>query len=137
MDNKEILTILETSERQMELMRNAADQLRAKLIIAETKCETWDRISNSNNTIEMSAVAKELNYDNLGRNKIFKILRKMNVLRYNNEPYQQFVDGNYFKVIEQVVDLPNGETMTNRKPVVTAKGIDYIRKKIDKYYEEL
>lgn len=105
------------------------------LIIADQKNDllTWDMVSNSDDWIEMSAVAKALNYPGYGRNKLFEFLRESSILRYNNEPYQQFVDRGYFKIIEQRVDLPYGDVKINRKPVVSQRGLDYIRKKIDEH----
>ena len=97
--------------------------------------ETWRRISNSDNCIEMSAVAKAINREKIGRNKLFSILREMRILRFNNEPYQEFVDAKYFRLIEQEVNLGNGETMINRKTLVLQKGIDFIRRKLDEYFD--
>lgn len=53
--------------------------------------ETWQRISESDDKVEMSAVAKMLAYDGIGRNKLFKILRDEQILRYNNEPLITFM----------------------------------------------
>lgn len=82
--------------------------------------------------VEMSAVAKLLDYDGIGRNKLFKILRDEKILRYNNEPYQEYIDRGYFSVIEQEVSVNYDNTIINKKTIVTQKGIDYIRKKLDK-----
>jgi phage antirepressor YoqD-like protein len=49
-------------------------------------------------------------------------------MRNRNEPYQRYVSSGYFKVIEQKVELPNGDIYINRKPVVFQKGLDFIRK---------
>lgn len=94
--------------------------------------ETWQRISESDDKVEMSAVAKMLAYDGIGRNKLFRILRDEQILRYNNEPYQSFMDRGYFGIIEQEVSTSYGNTIVNKKTIVTQKGIDYIRKTLDK-----
>jgi phage antirepressor YoqD-like protein len=93
--------------------------------------ETWHIVSNSDDWQEMSSIAKVLNYKGFGRNKIFEFLRGEKILRYNNEPYQEFVDRGYFKIIEQKVDLPYGTAMINKKTVVSQKGLDFIRRKLD------
>jgi anti-repressor protein len=95
------------------------------------KIEFYDSVADSKDMIEMSAVAKVLNIPGYGRNKIFEILRQKKILRWNNEPYQEFVDREYFKLIEQKVTLPYGEIKINRKPVVSQKGIDFIRRIIN------
>jgi phage antirepressor YoqD-like protein len=74
------------------------------------KVEFYDAVTESDEWDEMSAVAKVLNMG-LGRNKIFKVLRRLKVLRYNNEPYQEYCDRGYFRQIEQRVTLPYGETI--------------------------
>lgn len=117
-------------------MQSAIDKLLARNSELELENETWNRVSNSEGSIEMSAVAKLLNFKGLGRNKIFAILRDMQILRSNNEPYQQYVDSGHFDVIEQEKEVYEGYTITNRKTVVTQKGIDYISKKLQEQGHE-
>jgi len=114
---------LETKDKVIEIqsIENAA-------LTAQN--ETWIRVSESDDTMEMSAVAKVLNYEGVGRNIMFKLLRKLQVLRGDNEPYQRYIDAGHFDVIEQEVTTDYG-TLINRKTVVTQKGVDYIRKKLD------
>ena len=122
-------------EQNNAVINSLASQLEIqKKTIAEKniQLETWDRISNTDGWTEMAAVAKEVNFKNFGRNKIFEFLRDSNILRYNNEPYQTYVDRGYFKLIEQEVTLPYGEIMINKKPVVSQKGIDFILKLLNK-----
>lgn len=136
-DNSEIIQILKSNN---DLIVRLQEQLQAKDKVIEIQTvenasltaqnETWLRVSESDSTMEMSAVAKVLNYKGLGRNKMFGILRDLNILRTNNEPYQQYIDAGYFDVVEQEVTNDYG-TLINRKTVVTQKGIDYIRKRLD------
>lgn len=118
-----------------EILKKNADiilSLTNELAESKIQLETWERVSNSDDWMEMSSVAKLLNYKGYGRNKIFDFLRFNDILRSNNEPYQQYVERGYFKQIEQEVVLPNGDTMINRKTVISQKGIDYIRKILDR-----
>ena len=94
----------------------------------EPKVSFHDAVTESDDQIEMSSVAKLLNFKGMGRNKLFELLRTKNILMYNNEPYQEYVGRGYFKVIEQRVDLPNGDLYVNKKTVVFQKGLDYIHK---------
>ena len=64
----------------------------------------------------------------IGRNKLFSILRDENILQRDNIPYQEYIDREYFRVVEQKYDKPYGEIGINIKTLVFQKGIDYIRK---------
>ena len=77
-------------------------------------------------SVDMTEVSKVLNAKGMGRNKLFKLLRDRKILRYNNTPYQEFVDRGYFKIIEQT-DRKD-PTHIYLKTVVFQKGVDYIRK---------
>jgi phage antirepressor YoqD-like protein len=98
-------------------------------ILAPVK-EFYEAVTNSDDWMEMSAVIKVLGYKGWGRNNVFKLLRERNVLRYNNEPYQQYVERGCFKTIEQVFETACGESMINRKTMVSQRGLDFIRKLI-------
>lgn len=91
------------------------------------KADIWDLAMGSDCLKEMSAVAKVLNFRNMGRNNLFEYLKDKKILRYNNEPYQQYVDTAYFKSIEQTVKI-DGYIIINNKTMVTQKGINYIAK---------
>ena len=95
------------------------------------KAEFYDAVTDSKDAIPMSSVAKVLNIKGIGRNKLFEILRDKNILRGNNEPYQTMVDRGYFRVIETKY-TKNGDTHINLKTLVTQKGLDYIRKILNK-----
>jgi len=125
MEDKEIMELLQQNQNLIERLQKRNAGLRAQN-------ETWVRVSESNDKVEMAAVAKILNYNRLGRNKLFEVLRDEGILRYNNEPYQKFIDAGYFGIIEQEVSTSFGNTIVNKKTVVTQKGIDYIRKIVDK-----
>jgi phage antirepressor YoqD-like protein len=131
-DDKDLVVVLQNSQLQIQKLQNVIDILQNKNAELTVQNETWVRVSQSNNTMEMAAVAKVLNYKGLGRNKLFDILRNEKIFRYNNEPYQEYIDRGYFEVIEQEVSTNYGGTLINRKSVVTQKGIDYIRKILDK-----
>ena len=91
--------------------------------------EFYEAVTNSDDWMEMSAVAKVLGYKGWGRNNIFRLLKEQEVLRYNNEPYQKYVERGFFKTIEQVYDT-GYKTGINRKPMISQRGLDFIRKLI-------
>jgi anti-repressor protein len=96
------------------------------------KADFADAVMQSGDWAEMAQVSKLLARKGWGRNNTFSLLRERGILRYNNEPYQQYVERGYFKVVEQHFQNPqSGETMINKKTVVSQRGIDFIRRIID------
>lgn len=89
------------------------------------KVEMWDVAMGTEQLFEMSAVAKILNFRNMGRNNLFEYLKDKKILRYNKEPYQQYVDSKLFKIVEQSFDAGNG-VQIYRKTMATQKGVDHI-----------
>ena len=86
----------------------------------------------------MKAVANTLHFKNVGRNKLFDILRTEKILMGNNMPYQKYVDCGYFRTIEQKYSTPDGEVRINVKTLVYQKGVEYIRKVLTKLgYKEV
>lgn len=96
------------------------------------KEEFFDAVTDSKDAIDMGQVAKVLNYPKIGRNKLFEILRDNGILQQNNQPYQKYIDCGYFRVVEQKYEAKPGEIRINIKTLVFQKGIDYIRKILDK-----
>lgn len=111
-----IAELQEENERQKQLLE-----------AQKPKAEFYDCVTGSNDTIDMAEVAKILNCG-LGRNKLFELLRKKNVLNSQNQPYQKYVDMGYFRIIESKFTLPDGTMRINLKTVVFQKGLDFIRK---------
>ena len=106
-------------------------QLEAKSIEDAPKVEFFESVAESKHAIEMKAVATTLNYQKVGRNKLFDILRNNKVLQQNNQPYQRYVDCGYFRTIEQKY-TKNGDTCINIKTLVYQKGLDFIRKLLNR-----
>lgn len=90
------------------------------------KVELYDTIADKDKTFTMSEVAKLINYIGIGRNKLFEILRINEILRANNEPYQQYVDRGWFKII--VTEKGN---QVVPQTVVYQKGIEKICELLD------
>ena len=118
-------------ERKQEL------EEKNKLLLSENermkpKEEFFDAVTDSKDAIDMGQVAKVLNYPKIGRNKLFEILRDNGILQQNNQPYQKYIDCGYFRVVEQKYEARPGEIRINIKTLVFQKGIDYIRKILEK-----
>lgn len=106
---------LENEQLQLEAKENAP------------KVEFYEQVTGSTDTIDMAQAAKVLNMG-IGRNRLFKMLREKKVLQNNNQPYQEYVDRGYFRLIETSFQKPDGSTHISIKTVVYQKGLDYIRK---------
>lgn len=104
----------------------------------DDKLKTWNKITDSENWIDFSRAAKDLNeedkkYKFIGRNILFSILRDNKILRNNNEAYQAYIDRGYFKQIETDQFNKFGKHKIIPKTVISAKGIDFIKGIIDEY----
>ena len=94
------------------------------------KAEFFDAVTDSKTAIPIGDVAKILDVG-IGRNKLFEFLRQKDILTYDNRPYQRYIDSGYFRVVEQKYEA-GGEVRINIKTLVFQKGIDFIRKQLQK-----
>ena len=117
-DNTKLLfkSTLEVIKKQNEVIE-----------VMTPKAEFHDAVVGSSDTVDMGQVAKVLNMG-VGRNTLFEILREKKILRRNNEPYQDYIDNGWFRLVESRYQKPNGDTCINLKTVVFQKGVDGIRK---------
>ena len=103
-----------------------------QLIEQAPKVEFYDTVTKSESTFDMAEVAKLLKIPNMGSVKLFEFLRSKDVLsdvKTNwNEPYQNYVNAGYFKIVETKSEDKHGNVHVNKKTVVFQKGVDFIRK---------
>lgn len=101
---------------------------RERRLALEPKAEAYDTFMDASNLQPMNDVAKCLG---IGRNKLFALLREKKIIRSNNTPYQEYIDRGYFEVKEKPIKM--GDASFNyAQTFVTAKGVDYISKLIEK-----
>lgn len=95
-----------------------------------------NQVSDTTDLIDMKTMAKLLkdNNINIGRNRLFEFLRIKKILMKDNQPYQQYVDAGYFKVIEHTYTDFLGQTKINRQTLVTGKGQLYVTKKVKEFW---
>ena len=121
-DPKQLRDVLSKTVAQLDAAKSELKQARPLIEFAET-------VMQSSDWSEMSTVAKLIGKKTWGRNNIFELLRERKILRGNKEPYQQYVERGYFKVVEQHWENnKSGETMVSKKTVVSQRGIDFIRR---------
>ena len=117
----EALRLAADQQEQLELQQKQLNEQKPKV-------EFFDAVAESKTAIEMKAVANTLHFKNIGRNKLFAILREKKILMGNNMPYQKYVDCGYFRTVEQKFSTPDGEVRVSIKTIVYQKGVDFIRK---------
>ena len=95
-----------------------------------------NQVTDTTDLIDMKTMAKLLKDSNIdiGRNRLFEFLRIKKILMKDNQPYQQYVDAGYFKVIEHTYTDFLGQTKTRRQTLVTGKGQIYITKKVKEFW---
>lgn len=111
------------------------DKLNERIRHDEPLVEFANQVSNTENLIDMNAMAKLARAENIpvGRNKLFDRLKRMGVLMSNNLPYQQYIDRGYFAVKESVFEV-DGLKKTYQQTLVTGKGQVFIIGLLKKYY---
>jgi phage antirepressor YoqD-like protein len=112
-----------------QFMNEKIERLEKESLILKPKAIFYDQVTGSTDTIDMREVASVLNIEGLGRNKLFAFLRSKKILDKDNQPYRQFIDSGYFRVIESKYENA-GEIKISFKTVVFQKGLDYILKKL-------
>jgi phage antirepressor YoqD-like protein len=113
---------------RFEQERKLRIETESKLAIAEPKAAFFDQVADSQDALQMRDVAAALNISDMGRNKIFEVLRKKGILDDRNIPYREYQDRGYFRVIEQQWTDKKGETCVYLKTLVYQRGVDFIRK---------
>jgi prophage antirepressor-like protein len=103
-----------------------------QIALMQPKADFFDQVADSKDAIDIGTAAKVLKIPGIGRNKLFEFLRDEEILMTNNQPFQRYIDAGYFRVIEQKYSKPDGSTNISIKTLVYQKGLDYIRRSINK-----
>lgn len=120
--------LLEVKEKERLALEN--ETFKAEREILLPKAEFFDAVTDSKQAIPIGDVAKILDMG-IGRNKLFEFMRDSKILMPDNRPYQKYIDAGYFRVVEQKYEK-NGDTYINLKTLVFQKGVDFIRKRLEK-----
>ena len=101
-----------------------------QLEMQKPKVEFFEAVAESKTAIDIKAAANTLHFKNIGRNKLFEILRNAKILMWNNLPYQKYVDCGYFRTIEQKYTTHDGVKISI-KTLVYQKEMDFIRRTLN------
>lgn len=123
--------VSEWKTRKIEELQRQLSGAQKKIALDAPKVEFHDAVTQSPDTLDFAQVAKVLNIPGMGRNNMLLELRERGVLRYDNSPYQVYVDRGYFKQVE--IPFTRGNIVgVGLKTVVFQKGVDFIRKELAK-----
>ena len=123
-------------KRALQIAQKQVEEMKIRLLEQKPKVDFYDCVTGSKDTVDMKECAKVINFRGWGRNKIFELLRQKGVLDRGNQPYQRYCDMKYFRIIESKYILPTGEVKISLKTVVYQRGLDFIRKLIEKEENE-
>lgn len=131
----QLATQLKNEQEARKAAENKVEEQQLQLEEQKPKVEFADHVSESENLITMEYMAKLANDEhiNVGRNKLFSWLREQKILKFDNVPYQNFIDKGYFKVRESTFRR-NNKFFTQQTTYVTGKGQLYIIKKLKKEF---
>jgi phage antirepressor YoqD-like protein len=135
-DLQNINTDLEMKQKAAEVMAwlmRDNEQLKARNAELEPKAAFFDQVADSKTALQMRDIAATLNVKGYGRNNLFQFLRDRGILDSRNIPYRQYQDAGYFRVVEQSYTDQMGESHVTLKTLVYQRGLEYIRKVIEKY----
>ena len=135
LNNPDLLIKMATKlkeERELNRKLQEENEEKNKLIEKQKpKAEFYDEIIDSTTVIGMKEVADILNVKGYGRNNLFKFLRENGILNRKNEPYRKYIEQGLFEIKESKYIVDN-EVKIKPTTYVTQKGLDYIRKILNK-----
>lgn len=104
-------------------LREQNKRIKQQLEDAKPMIDFAETVASSSDSIDMGEMAKLCNKEGIkiGRNRLFEFLREHSILRQNNEPYQKYIDNNWFEVVETTKNTPYG-TKLFVKVLVKGKG---------------
>ena len=126
----EMATKLKYEREQRRLLQEKANHLEASITIDKPYTNFGKSIATSSDAITIGQFAKVLNNNNIniGRNRLFSILRDNGYLikcgKDKNMPKQVYVKQGLFQVSEQIVRTVEGELLT-ATTLITGKGQMY------------
>lgn len=125
----------ESYQNLFRLQMIAINKLNDRIRHDKPLVEFANQVANTENLIDMNAMAKLAKNKNIpiGRNRLFRWLRKNKILMSGNLPYQRYIDRGYFVVKESVFDT-GSMTKTYQQTFVTGKGQQYIISRLKKEF---
>lgn len=83
---------------------NQVKEYQEQIAKDKPKIEFYNLMIESNDSFDMKKSAKLLDFENIGRNRLYALLRENKILMKDNEPYQNYIERNWFKVKEELIE---------------------------------
>lgn len=127
----------EPYQNLFRLQMMAINQLNERIRHDQPLVEFANQVSDTTNLIDMNAMAKLAVEENIpiGRNRLFKWLRKKGILMSDNLPYQKYIENGYFAVKETVFETQS-MMKTHQQTLVTGKGQRYVISRLKKEWSQ-
>lgn len=131
----QLATQLKNEQEARKAAEVKIEEQQLQLEEQKPKVEFANQVSDSENLINMERMAKLVNDEKIeiGRNRLFDWLREQKILKYDNVPYQKYIDSGYFKVKESTFRKGN-KFFTQQTTLVTGKGQLYIVNRLKKEF---
>lgn len=125
------------SQKIIEEKNKIIEKNQKKLVKQQPLVDFAVHVSQSKDTIDMGTMAKIAKNEqiDIGRNRLIKWLKDKKILRYNNAPYQKYIQRGYFDVIEVEKETSWGLRFYP-KTVITGKGQLWLIKKLRDEYPQ-
>lgn len=126
------------SQKIIEEKNKIIEKNQKKLAKQQPLVDFAVHVSQSKDTIDMGTMAKIAKNEqiDIGRNRLIKWLKDKKILRYNNAPYQKYIQRGYFDVIEVEKETSWGSRFYP-KTVITGKGQLWLIKKLRNEYPRI
>ena len=125
------------SRRLLNLALDASlecDRLRQENELLRPKAEFYDAVADGGDSFSFGETAKMIGLPGCGRNTLIRFLRARGILMAGNIAKQRYVDRGYFHVVLHEYSAADGELRVQAVTRVYAKGIDYIRRRLNDYF---
>lgn len=130
---KEALLQLVAAEEEKEKLITANKEKENKLLEQQPKMELYNQFIESDTTYTVNEIAKVLAIPGMGRNNLYKFLRYKNIIIDEGyETYQKYIDKGYVEHITRNYKGKDNKMFTEIACVFTAKGIEWLYKKLKK-----
>ncbi len=91
------------------------------------RIEFINKLLGSKSCVDLDMITQVIKFHRLSNTDLYKILRSHHILDDNNQPYQEYCDRKYFRVVESKV-VASGSVITSNRTYVYKSGIAFIEK---------
>lgn len=132
LDSNGLSELLLGYKKENQELKEKNIQMQEKVNEYTDKVDGYNRILSIEKWNTMQQVAKILNFKGMGSTLLYRFLKDNKILRWNNEAYQPYQDSGYFKLVQKEFEYGcTGKMGVDNKTMVSEKGIDFIRRKIN------